>query len=366
MNITDRLERLVPSRVRELVPYRVEESEGLLKLDAMENPYDFPPQLIDAWMSRLAGTGLNRYPDPAARTLRKELLQLWGLGSDFGVVLGNGSDELIHMLCLCFARGEQSSVLCPAPSFAVYRIAAEAVGMRFETVPLREADFSLDLDAMLAACEKHQPSLVFLASPNNPTANAFSVSDLVQICEQTPGLVVLDEAYYRFAGRSEIELLRSHENLVVMQTFSKIGLAGLRVGMLYGNQAWVQLLERVRMPYNLGTLAQEGALFALEHADVFEEQISRIIAERGRLSIGLRQLRDLKVWPSVTNFLLLRTPPGQGTAIFDSLKARRILVKSLSGAHPFLQDTLRVTVGTRDENDLLLAALEAAISPSRL
>ncbi|MEX2480161.1 MAG: histidinol-phosphate transaminase [Gammaproteobacteria bacterium] len=358
MSIERRIERYAAPWVRELVPYKVEDAGGLLKLDAMENPYGLPEELAEPWLRTIGQVALNRYPDPMASALRRKLLDQQGLPATFGVVLGNGSDELIHMICLAFARREGACVVCPEPSFAVYHIAAQAVGMTYVGVPLMPADFSLDLDAMLAAVRRREPAVIFLASPNNPTANRLDSEALEVLCAATPGLVVLDEAYYRFAGGSRIAALEMFENLVVMQTLSKIGLAGLRVGALFGAQPWLDLLERVRMPYNINVLSQAGALFALEHEAAFQRQIDAIVAARAELAAGLAAIPGIRSWPSATNFILLRTAAGQGTTTFAALKQRGILIKNLDGGHPLLADCLRVTVGTPAENNRFLQALE--------
>jgi len=357
MSIVARIERFAAPWVRALVPYKVEDASGLLKLDAMENPYGLPEELAEPWLRVIERVPLNRYPDPMSTTLRNRLLGDQGLASPFGVVLGNGSDELIHMVCLAFARHDGACLLCPEPTFAVYRIAAQAVGLQYVGVPLQGDDFSLDVDAMLAAIARHQPAVIFLASPNNPTANHLDDDALEALCAAAPGLVVLDEAYYRFAGTSRMRELGSIENLAVMHTLSKVGLAGLRVGALFAADTWLDLFERVRMPYNINALSQAGALFALEHADAFQRQIDAIVAAREVLAAGLAEIPGLRVWPSATNFILLRTTAGCGTRTFDALKRHGILVKNLSGAHPLLEDCLRVTVGTPDENERFLVTL---------
>jgi len=357
MSIAARIDRFAAPWVRALVPYKVENASGLLKLDAMENPYGLPEDLAEPWLRVIEQVELNRYPDPMSTKVRHRLLDDQGLAPPFGVVLGNGSDELIHMVCLAFARHDGACLLCPEPTFAVYRIAAQAVGLQYVGVPLRSDDFSLDVEAMLAAIARHQPAVIFLASPNNPTANRLDGDALEALCAAAPGLVVLDEAYYRFAGASRMHEIESIENLAVMQTLSKVGLAGLRVGALFAAGAWLDLFERVRMPYNINALSQAGALFALEHADAFQRQIDAIVAAREVLATGLAKIPGLRIWPSATNFILLRTPAGCGTRTFEALKRNGILIKNLSGAHPLLEDCLRVTVGKPDENERLLGKL---------
>lgn len=366
MSIEERLERLCGPALRALVPYHVEDARGMVKLDAMENPYLLPDELQRAWVEVLRETGLNRYPDPHSTALKAALAEHLGLPDSLGITLGNGSDELIHLICLAFARGEGGLVLCPEPTFAVYRIAAGVLGVPFTGVPLRSDDFSLDLEAMLAAIAAAQPTVVFLASPNNPTGNRLDLGTLEALCAATPGVVVLDEAYYRFstanAGRSRALEAAGIENLLVMQTLSKIGLAGLRVGALIAQAPWIDLIERLRMPYNIGTLAQASAHFALTHIAAFQRQIDAIVHSRAALALALARLPGVRVWPSETNFILFRVGSGSGRAVFDGLKARGVLVKFLGNGHPALTDCLRVTVGTDDENGQFLAALAQALA----
>lgn len=356
-DIEARIARLAAPWVRALVPYHVEDAGRLVKLDAMENPYTLPPTLAAAWRAYIAEVPLNRYPDPSARGVKARLRAVHGLPDAAGLMLGNGSDELIQLVCLALARQPGAKVLCPEPTFSVYRIVAQALGIDYAGVPLRSADFGLDLDAMLAAIASHQPAVLFLASPNNPTGNRLDRGSLEALCAATPGVVVLDEAYYRFSGPSRVHEVLVHDNLLVMQTLSKIGLAGLRIGALYGARPWIDLIDRLRMPYNIGVLAQAAAEFALDHAEDFARQIADIVASRTGLQAGLAALPGVEAFPSETNFILFRVPAGRGRATFAALKAAGILVKNLDGGHPALADCLRVTVGTGDENGLFLAAL---------
>ena len=362
MSIAARIERFAAPWVRNLVPYDVEDAAGLTKLDAMENPYPLPENLRKRWMDVVEGVNLNRYPDPRATELRRKLLTAHGLDESIDVVLGNGSDELIHILCQAFSHIDGGCLICPEPSFAVYRIAAQAVGMKYVGVPLKEADFSLDLVAMQTAIARHQPALVFLASPNNPTANRIDVGNLEALCDCAPGLVVLDEAYYRFAGGSRINALHAIENLVVMQTLSKIGLAGLRVGILFGAAPWIDILDRVRMPYNINALSQAGAVFALDHETEFERQIDAVVLAREKMQVDLATIKGIEAFSSEANFILLRVSEQRGDATHRALRTHGILVKNLSGAHPYLQDCLRVTLGTPAQNQLFIDALTTILT----
>jgi histidinol-phosphate aminotransferase len=239
----------------------------------------------------------------------------------------------------------------------MYRMIATFCGMRYVGVPLREGDYALDLAAVLQAMEAHQPAVVFLAYPNNPTANLFDEDAVLEVIRAAPGLVVVDEAYAPFTDASFMSRLGRFDNLVVMRTVSKMGLAGLRLGLLAGPPAWLDQFDKVRLPYNINVLTQASAEFALRHKAVFDAQTTAIRAERERLAAALASLPGVTVYPSAANFLLLRTPQGQAVAWFEGLRARGILVKKLDGAHPLLADCLRPTVGTPQENDALIAGL---------
>ncbi len=346
----DRLKRLVRQELQALTPYHVPPAEGFIKLDAMENPYPLPQEMRAAWLERLKGIPLNRYPDPEARALKARLRRFAGLDGRFGMVLGNGSDEILQMLCLAIPQG----VLAPEPSFSMYPLIAAMVGVPYHGVPLKE-DFSLDVPAMIEAMAARKPGIVFIASPNNPTGNAFPLEAIEAILEQSPGIVVVDEAYLPFGGESALELLPRHPHLLILRTLSKLGLAGLRLGWIMGHLPWMEVLDKVRLPYNINSLTQASAAFALEHQDVFAAQIAAIKRERARLSQALSAL-GFEVYPSAANFILFRAP-GEGEAVFERLRAHKVLVRCLHGSHPLLADCLRVTVGLPEENDAFLKAL---------
>jgi histidinol-phosphate aminotransferase len=231
--------------------------------------------------------------------------------------------------------------------------------MNYVGVPLTQ-DFSLDLPAMLDAIKREQPALVFLAYPNNPTGNLFDAAAIKQIIQAAPGLVVVDEAYYAFASDSFIPHLAQYENLLVMRTFSKLGMAGLRLGFLAGSSAWLAQLEKLRLPYNVGVLPQLVAAKLLEHHDVLLAQADSIKQERSKLLASLQVINGVQVYPSEANFILLRV--AKATQIFEGLKQRGVLIKNLNGGHPALMDCLRVTVGAPDENQKFVAALQDTIN----
>ncbi len=356
----ERVQRLVRPEVRRLNAYHVPDSAGMVKLDAMESPYPWPGDLVEAWLAALGSVTVNRYPDPAAVRLRGRLRAVMGVPAGSEILLGNGSDELIQLILLCLSR-PGAKVLAPEPSFVMYRLLALAAGMSFVGVPLREDDFMLDPAAMLSAVREHRPSAVFLAYPNNPTGNLFQEDVVQAVLESTDGLVVLDEAYTPFADASFLPALPAQSNLLLMRTVSKMGLAGLRLGWLAGDPAWIDEFDKLRLPYNINVLSQISAEFALEHMHALMAQTRKIRDARERLFNSLASLPGVTVWPSEANFLLFRLPSGRAVEIFQGLISRGVLVKNLHASHPLLTDCLRVTVGTPEENAQFLDGLQALL-----
>lgn len=340
--------------------YAVQDARGLLKLDAMENPYGLPPALQAALGERLGVLALNRYPGERGADLRRALAAHAAMPEGFELMLGNGSDELISLLAMaCDLPG--AAVLAPVPGFVMYAMSAQLQGLRFVGVPLT-ADFELDEQAMLQAIEHEKPAIVYLAYPNNPTANLWDDAVIEKIVEAQGaqgGLVVIDEAYQPFAGRSYIDRVARHGHVLLMRTLSKFGLAGVRLGYLMGPAALVSEVDKVRPPYNISVLNCECALFALEHAEVFDHQAADIRAGRARIFEGLARMRAVKSWPSEANMILVRVP--DATKTFEGMKASGVLIKNVSKMHPLLANCLRLTVGTADENVRMLAALEASL-----
>ncbi|KPK56051.1 MAG: histidinol-phosphate aminotransferase [Thiotrichales bacterium SG8_50] len=351
--MSDDAERLAQAWIRPeiqaLSAYHVPDAAGLIKLDAMENPYPWPAELVEAWLGELAHVPLNRYPDPSAARLQERLRDAMQIPPAMGLLLGNGSDELIQMMIMALAAPGRV-VLAPEPTFVMYRMIAQIAGLRFVGVPLT-SEFELDRPAMLEALEREQPAVVFLAYPNNPTGNLFDAADVATIVEMAPGLVVVDEAYHAFAQSSFVPELGRYSNLVVMRTLSKLGLAGLRLGLLAGPQPWLGQFDKVRLPYNI----------TMRHHDVLDRQTAAIRRDRDALSAALRELPSLRVYPSAANFILFRCGAGQAGRIHAELKQRGVLIKNLHGSAPALADCLRVTVGTAQENSAFIAALRVCL-----
>jgi histidinol-phosphate aminotransferase len=348
-----RVASTIRADVRSLQPYHVSKAGGLIKLDAMENPFALPDALREQLARGLADVAVNRYPDGSGDAVKEALARSVALPDGAALVLGNGSDELIQLLTTVVAA-PGGCVLAPEPSFVMYRLNAQYANVRYVAVPLR-SDFSLDADAMLNTIVRERPSLVWLAYPNNPTGNRFAPATIERILAAAPGLVVVDEAYYAFADDSFLPRVLEFENLVVVRTVSKIGLAGLRLGYAAAHPAWIAEIDKVRPPYNVNALTQAAVPIVLGAADELAKQAAVIRSERARLAQALAALRGVSVFPSETNFLLVRVPDAD--AWFSSLRNAGILVKNLQGYHPLTWQCLRITVGTPVENDALLAAI---------
>jgi histidinol-phosphate aminotransferase len=350
-------EEVIRDEIRALKAYPVPDATGMVKLDAMENPYPLPPELRGRIARLVEQAALNRYPDPSAPALKARLRAAFGVPDGMELLLGNGSDELIQTLALA-ARKPGTAVLGVEPSFVMYRMIATFAGAPYVGVDLRD-DYSLDIEKLLGAVERHRPDLIFIAYPNNPTGNLFDAGLIERVVEAAPGLVVIDEAYHGFSGRSFLPELSRRPNLLVMRTLSKLGLAGLRLGVLMGAERWIRQLDKLRLPYNVNTLTQLIAAVVLEYGSVLTDQAAAIKLERGRLLRELQRMPGVTAFPSDANFILFRISHAE--RVFDELKRRGVLIKSLHGSHRLLADCLRVTVGTPDENTAFLTALNETL-----
>jgi len=351
--VAARVAATIRAEIRALSAYPVAKAAGMVKLDAMENPYGLSTQARADIAAAAANVPVNRYPDGAGDAVKAVLRRSLGLPDTVGMILGNGSDELLQMLTVAVAR-PGAVVLAPDPSFVMYRLNALFANARFVAIPLR-ADFSLDTEAMLAAIAREQPALVWLAYPNNPTGNLFPAADVERILRAAPGLVAVDEAYYAFADATFLPRVLEFPNLVVVRTVSKIGMAGARLGYAAAHPAWIAEIEKVRPPYNVNALTQAVVPVLLEHEEVFAEQAATLCRERARVATALAALRRVTVFPTQANFVLIRVPEAQHW--FATLRDAGILVKNVSAMHPLLANCLRITIGTPAENDALLDAL---------
>ncbi len=352
---------VIRGEVRAISAYAVPDSTGLTKLDAMENPFALPPEVARELGERLAMVPLNRYPPADPRAFKDQLARAIELPAGMSLLLGNGSDELIHLVIQSCA-GAGVTVLSPWPSFEMYDLSSRFDGCRFIGVPLA-ADFSLPREALLAAIAANRPAVVFISWPNNPTGNLFDRATVEAVLAAAPGLVVLDEAYLPFAQDTWLPQLARWPNLLVLRTFSKMGLAGIRLGYLCGDPAWIGEINKLRPPYNVNVLTLAVAGFMLERRALLEEQAALLRAERGRLLDRLRSLPAVTAFDSAANFILFRVAGGSPAAdrVFAQLRLRGILIKNRAHVHPLLAGCLRVTVGTPSEDDAFFAALTASL-----
>jgi histidinol-phosphate aminotransferase len=374
--MTEPLSTLIQTRIRQDVQsmhaYAIQDSAGMVKLDAMENPFNLPPGLQDLLGQRLGSLALNRYPDGRVNQLRAALAAHAGMPEGFDIMLGNGSDELISLLAMACdvppsaANGfKPASVLAPVPGFVMYAMSAQLQGLAFHGVPLT-AEFELDGPVMLAAIAEHRPAIVYLAYPNNPTANLWDEAVMAQIIQaqgEQGGLVVLDEAYQPFASRTYLDRIRAqpeaHQHVLLMRTLSKFGLAGVRLGYMMGPQALIAEIDKVRPPYNISVLNYECALFALAYVEVFAAQALEIKSQRATVYVAISGLPGVTPYKTEANMILTRVPDAQKT--FDGMKALGVLIKNVSKMHPLLHNCIRITVGTSEENAKMLTALKASL-----
>jgi len=340
---------MIRSDIKALSAYHVPDSSGMIKLDAMENPFSMPANLRRQWSEAVAAVDINRYPDADMVELRGKIAAHAGVNAD-QVLLGNGSDEIIQMILLSVCSG---ACVVPSPTFVMYDLISHWLKRPVATVPLAD-DFSLDANHFLQACAREKAEVAFLACPNNPTGNLWPEATIRKIAEGFDGLLVIDEAYGPFSERTHTHLIA--DNVVVLRTFSKLGWAGLRLGYLIGDAALIAHLNKVRMPYNINALTQASAAFLLDHFDLFEQQAAEIRAERQRVMAALSALDAVEPFPSQTNFILLRVPDAD--SVFEQLRQRGILIKNMNSARGLLANCLRITIGTSDENNAVLTALE--------
>ena len=333
------IKKLVKPNIRSLKAYKAKEIPCRVKLDANESPYGF---------TVLKDIKTNRYPDPEALELRKLVAKGWKV--KYGNTLhGNGSDELIYYLINTFG----GPVLYPVPTFSMYGIISQALNTKKIEVPL-DKDFDLDLKEMLRVMKAKKPKLIFLASPNNPTGNAFSVEKIEKIIKASKGIVVVDEAYQDYsAKRSFLPLFKKYKHLVTLRTLSKIGMAGLRTGFMIADPEVVDEVNKVRLPFNLNSLSQKVAVEGLQKKKEMSASIRSIISERKRLFKEMQKMDGIYPCPSDSNFILFKT--GNSDNIYKGLLKKKVLIRDMSGA---IKDCLRVTVGTPTENSAFLKALK--------
>jgi len=347
------LNTLIRKEVLKQEGYRADITSCHVKLDANENPFTIPPFLKENLFEEMKKVSLNRYPEPGAILIRKRFAKHYGVDEDM-IMIGNGSDELIHILCTAL-MDSSSVVMVPVPTFVMYRIIALNAGHVIEEVPL-DASFDLDPDTMLERVSAKSPVLIFLSYPNSPTGNCFSEGIVEAIIEASTGIVVIDEAYGSFSGKTLLPLLKKYDNLVILKTLSKVGLAAMRIGFLIGSPSFVHELDKVRLPYNINALSQVAAGFYLNHIDTFLSQTTEVIERREELLSALRKIEGVHPYPSDANFIFFSCD-FDTDRVYRSLIQEGILIKNLNGPG-ILKNCMRVTVGNREENEEFLKALK--------
>lgn len=343
---------MIRNDIKSLSAYHVQNSSGLIKLDAMENPFPMPAELREKWLQQLADQEINRYPDADMLELRSKIAAHEGVKPE-QVLLGNGSDEIIQMILLAVVPG---TCVIPTPTFVMYNLISQWLKRPVATVPLA-ADFSLNVDQFLQVCAREKAEIAFLACPNNPTGNLWAADKIEKIAKGFDGLLVVDEAYGPFSFHSHTDLIAS--NVLVLRTFSKLGWAGLRLGYLLGDAAVIAQMNKVRMPYNINVLTQVTASLLLDHFNLFEDQAAVLRDERERMADELFKFSQVEVFPSQANFLLIRVP--NASAVFEGLKDAGILIKNMHSPNSVLANCLRITIGSSEENDAVLAALRGIL-----
>jgi len=351
------IEKIIRGGVLSQEAYPAEEQPCRIRLDANENPYPLSPSLKRIIFERLEGVSLNRYPTPGSPGLRAAFARYYGVDEEM-ILIGNGSDELIHILLTAVGASSLSGVLFPTPTFAMYGISARNTGHRVVEVPLN-ARFDLDADAMLGAMADARPSLIYLSYPNNPTGRCFDRGVIEEILAASDGLVVLDEAYGNFSGRTFLRDLDRWDNLVILRTLSKVGLAALRLGILVGHPSLVRQLNKVRLPYNVNIFSQVVGELFVEHSEKFLEPVTRIIADRERLFRELMAIDGITPYPSDANFILFSCVTEKDD-IYNQLVDKGILIKYFASP-AVLRNCMRVTVGTTDENREFIETLKGLL-----
>ena len=334
--------------IRNINAYHVPSAKNMLKMDAMESPFGVPEELKDEFLEYISHSEVNRYPDANAKELQATLRSLMDIPKDFGVLLGNGSDELIQLLSLACSSGDM--IMSFEPSFVMYELVSKFAQLNYHGMPLDE-NFEIDLKSTLLAIQSKKPKLIFIAYPNNPTGNSFDYDVIKEIIQSTDALVVLDEAYYAYSEKSFLAEIKNFSNLVVLRTISKIGFAGLRLGLLVGSQETIEQLNKLRLPYNINILTQASANFLLKDRQRIVSNAKIIMNERRRLYDELSLIPGLTVYPSQANFLLVKAENAK--LLLESLKDSGILIKGFAISTQ-LENFVRISVGEAKENNVLL------------
>ena len=351
-----KLQDLVNKDIFQQKGYMAPELTGCVKLDANESPFGFNKIMQKKLLGAFGKVELNRYPEAGALGLRDRFARYYGVNKKM-IMLGNGSDELIQILCMTL-NGKIKGVMVPVPTFVMYKIIGTNTGNKVVEVPLDE-NYDLDLSAMMRKIKSNFPALVYLSYPNSPTGNCFDRDKIEAILKKSSGIVVVDEAYAGFSGKTLLPLLKRYDNLVILKTLSKVGLAAMRLGFLIGNADLIAQMDKVRLPYNVNSLSQVAAGFFLDYQEEFAGLVAEIVRRREELYQGLINIDGVRPFPSLANFIFFSCA-FDSDRIYKQLAEKGIIVKNLNSA--LMPDCMRVTVGNRKENTAFLKALKSVIS----
>lgn len=345
------IEQWLRSDIKNIDAYHVPVSKDMIKLDAMESPFGVPEDLKVEFLKCIEQSEVNRYPEADPSPLKDTLRSLMDIPDEFGILLGNGSDELIQLLALACSKDDL--IMSFEPSFVMYELVSKYVNLEYFGVQL-DSNFDINLSDALLIIEREKPKIIFIAYPNNPTGNCFDYDAIIEIIKSTNSMVILDEAYYAYSDKSFLSEISNFPNLLVLRTISKIGFAGLRLGLLIGDQEAIAQLNKLRLPYNINALTQTSANFLLQDKQRIINNAQIIIEERRRLSHELSLFSKFKVYPSQTNFILVHSEDAH--SLHTALKENGILIKGFPKGSK-LSDFIRISVSEPVENNILIDAI---------
>lgn len=334
--------------IKNIQAYKVANSANMTKMDAMESPFAIHKEVITEYVDAIKEAEINRYPEALANNLKKTLRELMNIPDKLDLLLGNGSDEIIQILTLACNKDE--NIISFEPSFVMYKMLAKVAGLRYQPIEL-DKEFEINITKTLEIIKKTKPKIIFIAYPNNPTGNDFNKNYIRQIASSTNALIVIDEAYYAYCENSFLEELENFENMILIRTISKIGFAGLRLGLLIGAKETIKQFNKLRLPYNISTINQAGANILLKRKDIIEKNAQIIIKQREYMKEQLSLIKEIKVYRSSANFLLIETTKAQ--ELFEFLKENLILIKNFSNTKNML-NYLRITISIEEDNNKLL------------
>ena len=345
------IEQWLRSDIKNIDAYHVPVSKDMIKLDAMESPFGVPEDLNVEFLKCIEQSEVNRYPEADPSPLKGTLRSLMDIPDEFGILLGNGSDELIQLLALACSKDDL--IMSFEPSFVMYELVSKYVNLEYFGVQL-DSNFDINLSDALLIIEREKPKIIFIAYPNNPTGNCFDYDAIIEIIKSTNSMVILDEAYYAYSDKSFLSEISNFPNLLVLRTISKIGFAGLRLGLLIGDQETIAQLNKLRLPYNINALTQTSANFLLQDKQRIINNAQIIIEERRRLAHELSLFSKFKVYPSQTNFILVHSEDAH--SLHTALKENGILIKGFPKGSK-LSDFIRISVSEPVENNILIDAI---------